>query len=187
MGSSVKGFISDWRGWSAPNRKAGWPLASGREEVVWATWDSRGSWPSQLPTEPVCGPCSSWLRRLQLCLGNLVLSVAPCCLPPARSAPFLEHIHTALSTACHMALTLSSTDPGFSASRSLHRLFPQQERTTPASPPGRCKTQSSSVDFLFGGLPGHCRQSQLLPPWSPTDPSMGTLLSMQCSTYHTGL
>lgn len=47
----------------------------------------QGLHPSQLPVRPVCGPCSFCLRSLQLCLRYLVLSSAPCRLPPARSAP----------------------------------------------------------------------------------------------------
>lgn len=94
---------------------------------------------------------------------------------------FLEHIHTPLPTTCHMMLTFSSTDqsflpPGLCTGCCLNRNAPHPLLDLEDA-------GCSSLFFLFGGPPGLCRQSQLLPPWSPT----GILLSMQYSTYHTGL
>lgn len=81
---------------------------------------------------------------------------------------FLGHIHTPLPTTCHVMLTFSSTDqsflpPGLCTGCCLNRNAPHLLL-------GLEDARQCSSLFLFGCPPGLCRQSQLLPPWSPPDP-----------------
>ena len=141
--------------------------------------------PSQLPMRPVCGLCS-WPRSLQLRLGSWD-SVRPHAASHLPLQPhFLEHIHTPLPTTCHMMLTFSSTDqsflpPGLCTGCCLNRNAPH-----PLLDLEDARHSAVPCSSYLEALPvsaGRATCSLLGAPQAP----LGILLSVQYSTYHTGL